>query len=105
VPKLRNSLWGRVAILAAVLLLAGFVARSQGGGDDALTQDEAVAKAQTVLAQGFEPDGVQVRYLNQGIPPRGTWLVSFYDGELDDPTALQTVLVDAKSGEITDENR
>ncbi len=103
--RLRNSLWGRIAILAAVLLLAGVVARFQGGGDDALTRDEAVAKAQTALAEGFEPDGVQVRYLNQGIPPRGTWLVSFYDGQLDDPTALQTVLVDAKSGEITDENR
>ena len=84
-----------------MLAVAVVSARACGGGEDALTQDEAVDAAREVLV--FEPDGVQVRYVNQGIPPRGTWIVSFHNGPASEPTAVQTVLVDAETGEITDE--
>jgi hypothetical protein len=101
---LRDSTLGRIAIVAVVLALALVAARSCGGaGDDPLTRSEAVEKAGTVSV--FEPDGVQVRYVNQGIPPRGTWLVSFHQGPVEDPTTVQTVLVDAATGEITDDGR
>jgi hypothetical protein len=66
-----------------------------------LTRDEAIESARAVLV--FEPDGVQVRYVNQGLPPRGTWIVSFHNGPPQEPTAVQTVLVDAETGEIMDD--
>lgn len=101
---LRDSTLGRVAIIAIVLALALVAARSCGGaGDDPLTRSEAVEKAGTVSV--FEPDGVQVRYVNQGIPPRGTWIVSFHEGPVEDPAVVQTVLVDAATGEIVDDGR
>lgn len=99
---LRDGLAGRVAILAVVLVIALVSARACGGsGTEALTQAEAVEAAREVLV--FEPDGVQVRYVNQGIPPRGTWIVSFHDGPATAPTTVQTVLVDGETGEITDD--
>lgn len=101
---LRDSTLGRVAIVAVVLALALVAARSCGAaGDDPLTRSQAVDKAGTVSV--FEPDGYQVRYVNQGIPPRGTWIVSFYDGTVEDPTTVQIVLVDAATGEIIDDGR
>jgi hypothetical protein len=101
---LRDSTVGRLAILLVVLALAGVAAHSCGGAKQGqLTQDEAVEAAQSVAV--FEEDGVQVRYLNQGIPPRGTWIVSFYQGPVKHPTVAQTVLVDAETGEIVDDGR
>lgn len=101
---LRDSTLGRVAIIAVVLGFALIAARSCGGpGDKALTRSEAVDKAGTVAV--FDADGVQVRYVQRGIPPRGTWIVSFYDGPVKDPVTVQTVLVDAATGEITDDGR
>jgi hypothetical protein len=87
-----------------VLALAGVAARSCGGaGQSSLSKEDAVDAARTVLV--FDDDGVQVRYLNQGIPPRGTWIVSFYTGSAREPTVAQTVLVDAETGEIVDDGR
>ncbi len=50
-------------------------------------------------------DNVLVRYLNQGIPPRGTWIVSFYTGPPRHPITAQTILVDARTGQIVDDGR
>ena len=102
---LRDSTLGRIAIIVAVLAIAGVSARScssRGGGGE-LTREEAVAAAETVAV--FEGDEVLVRYLNQGIPPRGTWIVSFYNGPRRHPTASQTILVDAETGQIVDDGR
>ena len=60
---------------------------------DALTQEEAIDAARAVAI--VEDDNVLVRYLNQGIPPRGTWIVSFYTGPSRHPITAQTVMVDA----------
>ena len=46
-----------------------------------------------------------MRYLNQGIPPRGTWIVSFYTGPPRKPITSQTILVDAETGQIVDDGR
>lgn len=100
---LRDSVWGRVALLVGVLLFAFLAARACTGARDPATRAEAIEIARGALASGFEPDGMQVRYVNRGLPPRGTWIVSFYDGTIDEPTAIQTVLVDAATGEITDD--
>jgi hypothetical protein len=101
---LRDSTFGRVAILVVVLAIAGISARScAGGGDDALTQEEAIEVARGVAI--VEDEKVLVRYLNQGIPPRGTWIVSFYTGPPRHPITSQTIMVDARSGEIVDDGR
>lgn len=101
---LRDSTLGRVAIIVVVLALALVAARSCGGaGNDALTREEAVDAARAVAV--FNGDGVQVRFLNQGIPPRGTWIVSFYQGSAQNPVTVQNVLVDAATGEIIDDGR
>jgi len=96
---LRDSTLGRLAILAIVLLIALLATRScTGRGGSELSQAEATAIAAEEVV--FEPDGTQVRYVQQGIPPRGTWIVSFYTGQANDPTRVQTILVDAQTGEI-----
>ena len=99
---LRDSTFGRIAIIVVVLAIAGVSARScGGGGSDALTQEEAVAAAEEVsIVKGGK---VLVRYLNQGIPPRGTWIVSFYTGPPRHPITAQTILVDAETGKIVDD--
>ena len=101
---LRDSTFGRIAIIVVVLAIAGVSARScGGGGSDALTQEEAVAAAEEVsIVKGGK---VLVRYLNQGIPPRGTWIVSFYTGPPRHPNTAQTILVDAATGQIVDDGR
>lgn len=95
---LRDSTLGRLAILAIVLLIALLATRSCTGRDSELSQAEATEIAAKEAA--FDADGTQVRYVQQGIPPRGTWIVSFYTGQANDPTRVQTILVDAQTGEI-----
>jgi hypothetical protein len=101
---LRDSTLGRIAIIAVVLAVAGVSARScGGGGPEALTQEEAIAAAEEVAI--IKGKNVLVRYLNQGIPPRGTWIVSFYTGPPRKPIVSQTILVDAETGQIVDDGR
>jgi uncharacterized iron-regulated membrane protein len=100
---LRDSTLGRIAIIAVVLAVAAVSARSCGSGTNALTQEEAVDAARAVAI--VEDEKVLVRYLNQGIPPRGTWIVSFYTGSPRHPVTAQTVTVDAQTGEIVDDGR
>ena len=101
---LRDSTLGRIAIIAVVLAIAGISARSCGGGGSAaLTQEEAVAAAEEVAI--VKTENVLIRYLNQGIPPRGTWIVSFYTGPPRKPITSQTIMVDAATGQIVDDGR
>jgi len=101
---LRDSTLGRIAVIAVVLAIAGVSARAcGGGGSDALTREEAVAAAEEVAI--VEDENVLVRYLNQGIPPRGTWIVSFYTGPPRKPITSQTILIDAETGQIVDDGR
>jgi hypothetical protein len=50
---LRDSLWGKLLILATVLLVALLASRSCAANDDGVTQDEAVALA--IAKASFEP--------------------------------------------------
>lgn len=98
---LRDSTIGRIAILLVVLAVAGIAARSCAGAEERITKDEAIEIAESVAL--FEPDGVEVRFLRQGVQSRPTWLVSFYRGPVRNPTIAQTILVDADTGQITDD--
>lgn len=102
---LRDRTLGRVLLLALVLLAALLATRTCASQDTEISQDEAVEIA--VGFVGFEPCDapicVQVRYLQQGIPVRGYWLVGLAESvdENGEPLGAESVLVDAKTGEAT----
>jgi hypothetical protein len=99
---LRDRPIGRIAILVVVLAVALVASKSCAGGDQDVTQDEAVATALEVAR--FKPDDWQVRFLRQGLPSRGYWIVSMYQGTYREPTRIQLVTIDATTGEITEED-
>ena len=98
---LRDSRHFRVAAVGAVLLVALLVSRSCGASDRQVSQERAVSIARE--ATPFEPDKVQVRLVQRGIPPRAFWAVSLYDIDVNgSPTRVKVVLVDGRTGAIVD---
>lgn len=96
---LRDSWIFRVAAIVVVLLVAAVVARGCGSAGRNVTSDEAVEIARESTT--FEPDKVQVRFVQQGVPPRPLWAVSLYDVDARGrPTEVHLVIVDAESGTI-----
>jgi hypothetical protein len=96
---LRDSRLFRVAALGALLLVALLVSRGCAAGDREVSQERAVSIARE--ATPFEPDKVQIRLVQRGIPPRAVWAVSLYnvDGN-DHATRVKIVLVDGRTGTI-----
>jgi hypothetical protein len=84
-----------------VLGLAFVVARGCVNADREVSSEEAIEIAEQEAR--FEPERVQVRFVQQGIPPQGVWAVSLSTtddtGRLD---KVQVVFVDAKTGEVRD---
>ena len=105
-PKKRRTLrdrpLGRVLILAVVLAAAVLASRSCADNNPDISQERAVAIARSVAT--FVPDDHQVRFLRQGIPSQGVWVVSLYQGDPRQPTRVQLVVIDSETGEIVDEN-
>ena len=96
---LRDSWLFRVAVLAVVLLLAFGLARGCASQGRNVSSDEAVEIARN--STDFEPERVQVRFVQQGIPPHPYWAVSLYDVDAGGrPTEVKVVLVDASTGQI-----
>ncbi len=96
---LRDSWAFRAAALGALLLVALLVSRSCGGADREVSQERAISIARE--ATPFEPDKVQIRLVQRGIPPRAVWAVSLYDVDANDnPTRVNVVLVDGGTGAI-----
>jgi hypothetical protein len=88
-----------VLALLVVLLAAFALSRGCASAGRNVSSDDAVAIARS--AARFEPERVQVRFVQQGIPPHPLWAVSLYN--LDDegrPSRVQVVLVDAGTGKI-----
>lgn len=95
---LRDSWRFRLGALAVVLLVALLSARACST-DREVSQAEAVATAREKTS--WEPDRVQVRLVQRGIPPRAVWAVSLYDVDANgSPTRVNLVLVDGRTGEI-----
>ena len=94
----------RVAGLAAILVLALFVAKGCQDRDVQVTEADAVAAANEAV--DFEPNYTQVRLLRQGINRKAYWFVSLsipigFDGDRPDLfAALAVVQIDSASGEI-----
>jgi hypothetical protein len=88
-----------VVALLAVLGLAFVVARGCIDADRDVSSQQAIEIAEREAR--FEPERTQVRFVQQGIPPRGFWAVSLYTLDADNrPDRVQLVLVDAKTGEV-----
>jgi hypothetical protein len=88
-----------VAALGAVLLVALLVSRGCAASDRAVSQERAISIARE--ATPFEPDKVQIRRVQRGIPPRALWAVSLYDVDANDtPTRVNVVLVDGRTGAV-----
>ncbi len=82
-----------------MLLVALLVSRSCAAADRKVSQERAISIARA--ATPFEPDRVQIRLVQRGIPPRAVWAVSLYDvGADESPTRVNVVLVDGRTGEI-----
>ena len=102
---LRDSIWGRIAILAALLVVALLVSRSCASTDHPVSQQEAVDLA--IKHASFTPCKQdicrQVRYLNQGIPVTGYWgvvLAPSVDAQ-GRPSRTESFLVNATTGDVT----
>lgn len=96
---LRNRPLGRLVLLAGVLLAAFAVSRSCGSTEHEVSKDEAIAIARD--AADIQPDRVQIRFVQRGIPPRQFWAVSLYTVDADDrPKQVTVLLVDAQTGEV-----
>jgi hypothetical protein len=101
---LRDSWIFRLAALSVVLLAAFAVARSCGSAGRNVTADEAVVIARE--STDFQPDKHQVRFFQQGIPPRPLWAVSLYDvGPRGRPIRVHLVIVDATTGAVVEQGR
>jgi hypothetical protein len=92
---------GRVVIPLVLLLLVALALGTRACGDrgTAVDQDEAVAIAEE--AAGFAVAQHQVRFIRQGVDQTPGWVVGLrgVDGE-----AL-TMVIDARTGEISDVQR
>jgi hypothetical protein len=99
-----RSRWVGVAFIGGLLLLALIFTRTCGSQDNLVSDDQAVAAARAEI--DFEPERTSVRFLRQGIPSRPYYGVSFSAGTQGQPGyRVTTVLVDARSGEVTEVNR
>jgi hypothetical protein len=102
---LRDSTWGRILILVALLAFALLVSKSCASNSNDISQQEAVDLA--VAHASFTPCERevcrQVRYLNQGIPPVGYWGVVLSESvnAQGRPSRTQSFLVNATTGEVT----
>lgn len=88
-------------ILVAVLAVAGVAARSCADSGRDVSSEEAIAIARDVAV--FTPDEVQVRFFRRGVPSEPFWGVSMYQGTATQPTRVQVVIVDAKTGAVVDD--
>jgi hypothetical protein len=96
---LRDTAWGKIALLLAVLLFAVVVARSCGSRDTEVTKEEATEIARAEVA--YEPRCVLTRFIPRGLRSRPTWTVSLSTGECQDPAARITfVSIDARTGDV-----
>jgi hypothetical protein len=99
-----RSRWAILAFVGGLLVLALVVSRTCGSQDKQISSEQAVATAQAEI--DFEPEHTSVRFLRQGVPSRPYYGVSFSAGTEGQPGyRVTTVLVDARTGQVTEVNR
>jgi hypothetical protein len=96
---LRDSRWFRVAVLLVVLVFAGVVARGCGSAGRNVSSEQAIEIARDFWKSDAEK--AQVRFFQQGIPPKPVWAVALYDLDAQGRRVnVRTVVVSATTGEI-----
>jgi hypothetical protein len=85
--------------MAGLLALGLVLVNVLGRSSPRVSKKEAVAIARPHI--DFSPQGYQIRFIRQGIPPRGVWVVSFY---IRNPSGgyrrVTNVLVDSNTGTV-----
>jgi hypothetical protein len=75
-----------------------------GSGKPHVSKERAVAIARPRI--DFKPQDHQIRFVRQGIPPRGYWVVSFFiRRQSGGYKRVTVVLVDAETGRVTQVRR
>ncbi len=101
---LRDSPWGKAALLVVVLLVAVAVARTCGSRDTEISKEDAIEIAREQI--DYEPDRVMTRFLPRGVRSRPSWGVSLSTvdatGALD---RITVVVVDARTGRVLEVRR
>jgi len=96
---LRESPWGKAALLLAVLLAALIASRSCASRETEVSRDDAIAIAREEV--DYEPDCARARFLPRGFQSRPTWAVSLVTvgagGRLERVTV---VIVDGRTGAV-----
>ena len=96
---LRDRWSFRLVAVAAVLTVALLVSRSCGDADRKVSQAEAERIARRTVT--FKPEKLQIRLLQQGIPPAAIWAVSLYNvDQAGNPTRVQVVRINARTGDV-----
>ena len=96
---LRDRQLFRVAVLVAVLAVAMLYVRGCGSQGRQISSERAVELAREEVS--FTPERHQVRLVQQGIPARAYWGVSFITVNADGlPERVEVFLVDAKTGDV-----
>ena len=90
----------RVAVIAAVLVLAFVAAQTCQKGQIRVDKDQAIATAKQRI--DFTPRRTQIRLVRQGITSKPYWIVSLsVPTERDDVfSKLALVKIDANSGKV-----
>jgi hypothetical protein len=90
--------------MAALLAIALFLSRGIGATDPDVSKGEAVKIARARV--DFTPEGYNVRFIRQGIPPRPFWVVSYWIRRPQGGySRITLVLVDARTGRVAEVKR
>jgi hypothetical protein len=97
--------WVRVAVIAAVLLVAFVAAQTCQKSSIRLDKNQAIAKAERQV--DFTPQREQVRLLRQGITSRPYWIVSLSRPGKREGTfsELAVIRINANTGKVETVNR
>ena len=97
--------WVRVAVIAAVLVVAFVASQTCQKSSIRLDKNQAIAKASAQV--DFSPTRTQIRLLRQGIPSKPYWIVSLSrPGKREGTfTALATVRINANTGKVETVNQ
>ena len=100
-----QPVWVRVAVLAAILLVAFGVSQTCQKSQIRFNKDQAIAKAERQV--DFTPKRTQIRLLRQGLDSKPYWIVSLSRPGKREGTfsALATVRINANSGRVETVNQ
>ena len=86
-----------------MLAVAALVSRGCANEGRNISSERAIEVARQEVT--FQPDHEQVRFVQQGVPPRPMWAVSLYTTKNGQPDRVVVVLVDADTGAVVRRTR